>query len=322
MLETERLFLLPITLEIIDALLVSNDFFYSKYNYKNDGGEYLNPSPEYLHKIRKRLVDHPEEYPLAVDYLIIIKNIKTIIGTVYFKSLPVNGISEIGYGMSPQYEGNGYMSEAVTCMLNYGKRNGITKVVADTTVNNVKSQNLFKRNGFKLTKTEGNILFFELMLNNETKLKTYTPNYKDLWFRQVMLADKETMSYNDHWGGTIDWTQEFWEEWYDWWIINNEGKRYYRYITTEDNIFIGEIAYHYSKDYKGHMANVIIYAKYRKQGYGLKALEMLCEEAKNNGVPFLYDDIAIDNPGISIFLKLGFKEVDRNSEIILLKKNL
>ena len=70
MLETERLFLLPITLEIIDALLVSDDFFYSKYNYKNDGGEYLIPSPEYLHKIRKRLVDHPEEYPLAVDYLI------------------------------------------------------------------------------------------------------------------------------------------------------------------------------------------------------------------------------------------------------------
>ena len=52
------------------------------------------------------------------------------------------------------------------------------------------------------------------------------------------------------------------------------------------------------------------------------ALQMLCNEAKSNGVPFLYDDIAIDNPGISIFIKLGFKEVDRTSEIILLKKDL
>ena len=52
------------------------------------------------------------------------------------------------------------------------------------------------------------------------------------------------------------------------------------------------------------------------------ALQMLCDEARNNGVSFLYDDIAINNPGISIFIKLGFKEVDRNSEIILLKKDL
>lgn len=158
--------------------------------------------------------------------------------------------------------------------------------------------------------------------NNETKLHTYIPTLNDLWFRQLMLSDKETMSFNDAWGGTIDWPEEDWKDWYDWWILNHEDKRYYRYITTENNVFIGEIAYHYSKDYKGYMANVIIYAKYRKQGYGLKALEILCEEAKKNGVPFLYDDIAIDNPGISIFLKLGFKEVDRNSEIILLKKDL
>ena len=103
--------------------------------------------------------------------------------------------------------------------------------------------------------------------NNETKLHTYIPTFKDLWFRQQMLSDKETMSYNDAWGGTIDWPEEEWKDWYDWWILNHENKRFYRYITTEDNVFIGEIAYHYSKDYKGYMANVIIYAKYRKQGY-------------------------------------------------------
>ncbi len=154
------------------------------------------------------------------------------------------------------------------------------------------------------------------------EIKLHIPTFNDLWFRQQMLSDKETMSYNDAWGGTIDWPKEHWKDWYDWWILNNENKRYYRYITTEDNVFIGEIGYHYSNDYKGYMANVIIYAKHRKQGYGLKALEILCEEAKKNGISFLYDDIAIDNPGISIFLKLGFKEVDRNSDIILLKKDL
>ena len=33
---------------------------------------------------------------------------------------------------------------------------------------------------------------------------------------------------------------------------------------------------------------------------------MLCEAAKANGVQTLYDDIAIDNPAIKLFLKTGF----------------
>ena len=70
--------------------------------------------------------------------------------------------------------------------------------------------------------------------NKETKLHIHIPTFNDLWFRQQMLSDKETMSYNDAWGGTIDWPKEDWKDWYDWWILNNENKRYYRYITTED----------------------------------------------------------------------------------------
>ncbi len=27
-------------------------------------------------------------------------------------------------------------------------------------------------------------------------LTLYEPNYEDLWFRQMMLADEDTMSYN------------------------------------------------------------------------------------------------------------------------------
>ena len=68
------------------------------------------------------------------------------------------------------------------------------------------------------------------------------------------------------------------------------------------------------------MANVLIYSKYRRLGYGSMGLQLLCDEAKRNGITVIYDDIAIDNPGISIFLKLGFEEVLRSEQIILLKK--
>ena len=160
MLESQRLILLPISLNMIDSLLESDDAFLSKFGYINEGGEYLNPSPEYLHKIRSRLVTHPEEYPVAVDQLIILKDSNTVIGTIYFKYLPKDGVSEVGYGMNPKYEGYGFMSEALAMMLDFGKQNDVKKVVADTSVDNIKSQNVLKRNGFALDSAKDNTLWF------------------------------------------------------------------------------------------------------------------------------------------------------------------
>lgn len=48
----------------------------------------------------------------------------------------------------------------------------------------------------------------------------------------------------------------------------------------------------------------------------------MCEAAKANGVEILYDDIAIDNPAIKLFFKVGFFEEYRTDEIIMLKKEL
>lgn len=160
MIEGKRIKLIPVDVEMIDSLLKSDGDFFAKYGLINDGGEFLNPSPEYLHKIRARLVEHPEEYPLAVDQLIVLKETNTVIGTIYFKSLPVDGISEIGYGMKPIYEGNGYMSEAIYLLLIYGKQNGVQKVVADTTIDNIKSINTLRRNGFILERIDSNKMYF------------------------------------------------------------------------------------------------------------------------------------------------------------------
>ena len=154
------------------------------------------------------------------------------------------------------------------------------------------------------------------------KLFLYLPKYEDLWFRQKMLSDEETMSFNKAWGGTISFPIEKWEKWYARWIVHNDGKRYYRYLQNENKEFVGEIAYHHDEKYAGYMVDVLVLAAYRGKGYGCLGLQMLCDEAKRNSISTLYDDIAINNPGISIFLKLGFKEQYRTDSIILLKKEL
>ena len=160
------------------------------------------------------------------------------------------------------------------------------------------------------------------MKNRITDVSFYKPQIEDLWFRESMLSDPDTMSYNNAWGGTIPFPREKWADWYDFWIMN-PNKRFYRYITTgRSRSFVGEAAYHYDDDLKIYLADVIISAKSRRQGFGKAGLQLLCEAARKANIPELYDNIAIDNPGISLFLQCSFQEEYRTAEIIMLKRKL
>lgn len=66
------------------------------------------------------------------------------------------------------------------------------------------------------------------------QLQLYIPKLEDLWFREKMMSDPVTMSYNKGWDvkypgyhrdtGCVDFPREQWESWYrDW--INREPQR-------------------------------------------------------------------------------------------------
>ena len=151
-------------------------------------------------------------------------------------------------------------------------------------------------------------------------LKVVKPELEDLWFRESMMADIETMSYNDAWGGTIPFPKEDWEEWYTLWVRNSRQERYYRYLKDDANkVFVGEISYHFDKLRNIYLCDVIIKAEFRRQGFGTQGIQLLCETAKANGVKALYDDIAADNPSIHLFLKNGFSIEFQNDEIVMVK---
>lgn len=152
-------------------------------------------------------------------------------------------------------------------------------------------------------------------------LKLYEPCIEDLWFKEKMMGDIQTMAYNHACGGTIPFPAERWEGWYAKWITNQNGKRFYRYLRHEDT-FVGEIAYHFDEERQIYVADVIVYAPYRGKGYGREGLLLLCDAAKANGVKVLYDDIAADNASLALFLKCGFSEVLRTDKYVLVKKEL
>lgn len=151
-------------------------------------------------------------------------------------------------------------------------------------------------------------------------LKVVKPELENLWFRESMMADIETMSYNNAWGGTIPFPKEDWEEWYTLWVRNSGQERYYRYLKDDANkVFVGEISYHFDKLRNIYICDVIIKAEFRKQGFGTQGIQLLCEAAKANGVEVLYDDIAADNPSAHLFLKNGFSIEFQNDEILMVK---
>ena len=100
-----------------------------------------------------------------------------------------------------------------------------------------------------------------------------TPKLEDMWFRETLVGDEETMAYNKKWGGAIDFPKNKWEDWYARWVAHPKNKRFYQYILSEDDCFVGEAAYHFDESRQMYVTNVIVMAKYRGKGYGSAGLK-------------------------------------------------
>ena len=149
-------------------------------------------------------------------------------------------------------------------------------------------------------------------------IKLVQPQITDLKYRKKLLKDKKTMAFNKINGGTVDFNEKIWKSWYQLWM--NDTKHYYSY--DEIKKYIGEVSYYFEEEYREYVLNIIIEYPYRHLGKGKVALELLCKQAKDNGLRFLCDDIETNNPAKKLFLDLGFKEVWARENITMLKKRL
>ena len=65
-------------------------------------------------------------------------------------------------------------------------------------------------------------------------LRLYKPAFEELGYRRSLLSDPATMSYNEKWGGTVDFPKEKWEAWYGQWLLADKRERWYRYLYSEN----------------------------------------------------------------------------------------
>lgn len=72
-----------------------------------------------------------------------------IVGSLSFKGMGDDGKVEIGYGIAPEFEGKGLMTEAVTATVLWAsKQPGVLAIEAETEVDNIASQRVLEKAGF------------------------------------------------------------------------------------------------------------------------------------------------------------------------------
>jgi RimJ/RimL family protein N-acetyltransferase len=86
------------------------------------------------------------------------------IGGIGFKGQPDSGVVEIGYGLAPSARGHGYAAEALIALTTVATNQGLSKVIADTTLDNVASQRTLIRAGFLLVSTDAELHYYEMIL--------------------------------------------------------------------------------------------------------------------------------------------------------------
>ena len=111
---------------------------------------------------------HGDQRPLG-HYRITRSSDGNAIGGIGFKGRPDGGCIEIGYGLSPSARGHGYASEALVVLLGIAAEHGLSRVIADTTKDNIASQRTLERAGFNQVGDDGDLYLYEVLLNAPTQ---------------------------------------------------------------------------------------------------------------------------------------------------------
>ena len=161
--ETERLILFPLTKESLALFNRDLSEFETEYGviYQGEELDYLHVG--FLKKLENEIAADPEGYLFFTEFLIVLKETSCVIGSIDYKYVPRDGVTEVGYGLNPAYTGNGYMTEALTGFLRFGKEHGVKIVRADTLPENIKSQNVLKRCGFRFLRADGNLWWEKIL---------------------------------------------------------------------------------------------------------------------------------------------------------------
>jgi RimJ/RimL family protein N-acetyltransferase len=93
-------------------------------------------------------VTDTDALPWSASWLIVADGL--VVGTIGFKGGPVNGELEVGYGVVPSHQRRGVATNALARLLDVVGERGLP-ITAETAAENIASQRVVTKNGFKET---------------------------------------------------------------------------------------------------------------------------------------------------------------------------
>lgn len=154
------------------------------------------------------------------------------------------------------------------------------------------------------------------------RLALHIPAMQEMWYRQQLLEDPETMSYNrgyapfkgyDSKTGCIAFPKEAWQEWYEY-FIGCEPERFYAYIVRlDDGAFLGEVNVHKARGQDWYEMGIVLEAKHRGKGYAEEALRLLLKYAfEQMNVPAVHNAFEEERAAaLRTHLAVGFRECEK-----------
>jgi len=148
--ETKRLIIAPLTREESELYLTDVEAFARTLRLAKAPNE----PDEGTKRALNWLVDLSLQYDKrssvwAALWAFVDKKLNVVVGNACFKGEPIDGDAEIGYGTDLEFQNQGYMTEAVQGLVDWGrKRDDLRGIVAETFKDNIPSQRVLERAGF------------------------------------------------------------------------------------------------------------------------------------------------------------------------------
>lgn len=120
-----------------------------------------------------------------------------------------------------------------------------------------------------------------------SQIELYVPKPADLWFRQKLLSDPATMSYNKGYDlgfdgyhkdtGCIDFPEESWAGWFARWV-NAGPERFYAYLRDRaSGEFLGEVSLHQTEGPGVYEMGIVLHSSQRGKGCSKEGIRLLLD---------------------------------------------
>ena len=151
-LQTQRLLLIPLTFSQLQLCLTNLPVLGSDLGMPFDSEVITERVQRAIRMKLEKMASLDESlHPWQTYWMIVVSAENIGAGLAGFKGVPdAEGSAEIGYGIAPSYQNQGYMSEAVRVLVEWALGQSICNVVTATEVENPASRRLLEKLGARL----------------------------------------------------------------------------------------------------------------------------------------------------------------------------